>query len=279
MVKIDSHQHFWKYDPSRESWITEEMSVIRKNFLPGDLYPFLDANSFDGCIAVQSDQSEADNEFLLALADQNNFIRGVVGWIDLTSEVVESRIAHYKQFKKFKGVRHVLQAESQRDYMLRPSFLRGLNLLQKYQLAYDILIYPDQLEFMEEFIRNFSDEQVFVLDHIAKPNIKDKSIGAWKKGIEAIARFPNLYCKVSGMVTEADWTSWKASDFTPYLNVIFESFGIERVLFGSDWPVCLVASSYEKTVQLLEDYMSKFSDFERSCFWGKNAVKAYNLEL
>jgi L-fuconolactonase len=276
MLRIDSHQHFWKYDPVRYDWIDDSMSVIRKDFLPEDLAPILKANNFNGCITVQSYQSEQENEFQLANADRHGFIKGVVGWIDLQSPRIEERLDYYQQFEKLKGFRHVLQGESQRDFMLRPDFLKGIGLLRKYSYTYDILILPDQLKYTAEFVAQFPDQR-FVIDHIAKPNIKQKELKEWKKGIKATAEFENVYCKVSGMVTEADWHNWQSADFNNYLDVVTDNFGTKRLMYGSDWPVCKVAANYDRVINIVKDYFSAFSQTEQQAFFGGNAIEFYNI--
>jgi L-fuconolactonase len=276
MLRIDSHQHFWKFDPVRDNWINDEMSVIQKDFLPGDLKPVLDENGFDGCVTVQSDQTEIENEFQLNNAANHDFISGVVGWVNLRSSLVEERLDHYSQFEKMKGFRHVLQGEKDRAFMLQPSFMKGTGLLKKYNFTYDILIFPDQLKHTVEFVKSFP-VQPFVIDHIAKPYIKTKKNNEWKKDIEEVAQYENVYCKISGMVTEADWKQWKKEDFTPYIDTVVSAFGINRIMYGSDWPVCLVAGSYEKTVSIVKDHFSSFTKNEQELFFGGNAVKFYNL--
>lgn len=276
MKRIDAHQHFWHFDPVRDSWINDEMKTIQRDFLPRDLEPLLEQNGFEGCVAVQASQSEAETDFLLALAEEHDFIKGVVGWVDLQDQNITDRLAYYKTFGKLKGFRHVLQGEPQRDLMLQPAFKRGVAALQPYGYTYDILIFPDQLKFSTELVAQFP-EQKFVVDHIAKPFIKQGDISEWKADIEQLAALPNVYCKLSGMVTEADWKGWKREDFTPYLDVVVASFGTDRVMFGSDWPVCLVAASYENVVGLVEDYFSSFSTAEQEKFWRANAVRFYNL--
>ncbi len=273
---IDAHQHFWKFDPVRDSWINEDMKMIQRDFLPQDLNPILQANGLEGCVTVQSDQSEAENDFQLANADQYDFIKGVVGWVDLQADNIKERLAYYSKFKKLKGFRHVLQGEPQRDFMLRPAFKRGIGLLNKYGFTYDILIFPDQLGYTKEFVASFPDQK-FVIDHIAKPYIKDKKIDEWKRDISEVAQFENVYCKVSGMVTEADWKAWKKEDFIPYLDAVVESFGTNRLMYGSDWPVCLVAASYENMLGIVKDYFSSFSSEEEKQFFGGNARKFYDL--
>ena len=276
MKTIDAHQHFWQFDPVRDSWITDEMSVIQKDFFPDDLKPVLQQNGFDGCVAVQASQSEEETDFLVSLAAQNDFIKGVVGWVDLQANDIEERLAKYKSIPVIKGFRHVLQGEPQRDLMLKPEFKRGIAALQKHGFTYDILIFPDQVNFSDELVASFP-EQKFVIDHIAKPYIKRKEIDEWKKDMEKIAKHENVYCKISGMVTEADWKAWKKEDFKPYLDVVVEAFGTDRILFGSDWPVCLVAASYEKMLAIVKDYFASFSQDEQDRFFGLNAIRFYNL--
>jgi L-fuconolactonase len=276
MLKIDSHQHFWKFDPVRDSWIDDQMLAIRRDFLPGDLEPILKANGFDGCITVQSDQSEEENKFQMANAKQHGFIKGIVGWVDLQSEQVEERLIYYQQFEKIKGFRHVLQGEAQRDFMLRPAFLRGIGLLKKYGFTYDILIFPDQLKYTADFVSRFPD-QPFVIDHLAKPNIKKHEIKEWEKDIRAVAKFENVFCKVSGMVTEADWQGWKQEDFHPYLDILANAFGMDRLMYGSDWPVCNVAAKYEEVVGIINNYFLAFAENEQQKFFGGNAMAFYNL--
>jgi L-fuconolactonase len=276
MLRIDSHQHFWNFDAEKFDWITEEMSSIKKDFLPVDLKPILQKNDLDGCVTIQVQQSEEENIFLLKTAWGNDFIKAVVGWVDLQSENVEDRLAYYKQFERLKGFRHILQGEKKRDLMLSPDFKRGIRLLSKYNFTYDVLIFPDQLVFAKELVREYP-EQKFVIDHLAKPYIKDGKIEKWKKDIKAIGAFENVYCKISGMVTEADWKNWTKEDFFPYLDIVINSFGTDRVMYGSDWPVCLVAASYEQAVTIVREYFSSFSKNEQDLFFGGNAVKFYNL--
>jgi L-fuconolactonase len=273
---IDAHQHFWQFNAVRDSWITDEMSVIQKNFSPNDLKPVLQQNGFDGCVAVQASQSEEETRFLISLATENDFVKGVVGWIDLQADNIEERLEEYKSIPVVKGFRHVLQGEPQRDLMLNPGFKRGIEALQQYGFTYDILIFPDQVKFSDELVAFFP-EQKFVIDHIAKPYIKRKEIDEWKKDMENIAKHENVYCKISGMVTEADWKTWKKEDFEPYLDVVVNAFGTNRILFGSDWPVCLVAASYQEMLAIVKGYFASFSKDEQEQFFGLNAIRFYNL--
>lgn len=275
-MRIDSHQHFWKYHPVKEAWINEEMKVIQRDFLPADLLPLLEAKCMDGCVSVQADQSEEETLFLLELAKENDFIKGVVGWIDLRAGNLEARLEYFSQYKKLKGFRHIVQGESEVDFLLREDFCNGISQLAKYNFTYDLLILPKHLPYATALIKRFP-EQSFVIDHLAKPDFKQIDFAVWEKGIRAIATCPNVMCKVSGLVTEADWNNWKKTDFTYCLDVVTEAFGMDRLLFGSDWPVSLLAASYVESCDIVEHYFSKFSNEEQDKFWGANAIEFYNL--
>ncbi|MFV1450785.1 amidohydrolase family protein [Maribacter sp. HS] len=272
---IDSHQHFWKYDPVRDSWINGAMKIIQRDFLPSDLKPILTENNVDGCIAVQADQSETETTFLLNLATHNNFIKGVVGWVDLCDNNVKKRLEYFAQNKLFKGVRHILQAEKE-DFILNQAFMNGISELAALNLTYDLLVFPNQLKNSTQLVSKFSNQK-FVLDHIAKPPIKSGEINDWKAAITALAKNPNVYCKLSGLTTEANWSSWNISDFTPYIDVVFEAFGTDRLMFGSDWPVCLLAGSYSKNKDIITSYIKQLSLTEQAQIMGLNAMDFYNL--
>jgi L-fuconolactonase len=276
MFTIDAHQHFWKYNVVKHDWIDDDMSVIRKDFLPPDLKPVFDQNDIDGCVAVQADQSEAETDFLLRLASENNFIRGVVGWVDLSAADVNDRLNQYKAFKLVKGFRHVLQGEEP-GFMLQPGFINGIAALQAYDFTYDILVFPQYLKAVLELVRKFPD-QPFVIDHIAKPFIKDGLITEWKKDMVLLSESENVYCKISGMVTEADYHHWKPADFTPYLDAVVNAFGTKRIMYGSDWPVCLVAASYGNVLNIVKTYFASFSSAEQQDFFANNATSFYQLE-
>lgn len=273
---IDSHQHFWIYDSVRDSWITPEMEKIRQNFLPEDLKPVLEANGVDGCVAVQADQSNSETEFLLQLAEANDFIKGVVGWIDLRAENLYDRLEVCSQFEKLKGFRHIVQGEPD-DFLLQPDFIKGVEQLVAFGFTYDILVYPTQLAASYTFAKQLPNVKV-VLDHIAKPYIRKGEIETWARDIKKLAELPNVSCKISGMVTEADWYSWQNADFEPYLDTVFEAFGSDRLMFGSDWPVCLVAAEYGAMKDVLGNYVTKLSKDEQKKVWGENAVKFYSLD-
>ncbi|WP_433778438.1 amidohydrolase family protein [Flavobacterium anhuiense] len=273
--RIDSHQHFWKFDPVRDSWIDETMAVIQRDFLPEDLEPILKENQFEGCVAVQASQSEEETHFLLDLAAKNDFIKGVVGWIDLRNENIEGRLQFFSDQKKLKGFRHVVQGEAD-DFMYGTEFRNGIQALKKFNYTYDILIFERQLSAAISLVQDFPNQK-FVIDHIAKPDIKSASINSWKRDIEEIAKYDNVWCKISGMVTEADWKNWKPEDLKPYLDVIFENFSADKLMYGSDWPVLNVASDYHEVVKTLEDYIAEFSIDDQNKIWFENAKAFYKL--
>jgi len=274
-MRIDAHQHFWKYNPVRDAWITEEMSVIQKDFLPDDLQPILLKNNIEGCVAIQAAQSEEETEFLLGLAYQNPFIKGVVGWVNLRNPNLNEHLSWFSQFKVLKGFRHIVQGEPV-GFLSDKNFIRGINELSNHHFTYDILVYPHQLHETIEFIAQCPNQK-FVIDHLAKPYIKAGKIEDWKRAISLCASFENVSCKISGMVTEADWKNWKAEDFSPYLDVVMDQFGPNRLIYGSDWPVCLLAASYEQQLNLIENYIAKLSDSEKTLIMGENANHFYNL--
>ncbi|MEO8472177.1 MAG: amidohydrolase family protein [Chryseolinea sp.] len=274
-MRIDAHQHFWKFNPVRDEWIDDSMTAIRRDFYPENLEVELVANGMAGSIAVQSDQSISENEFHLELAQKHQFIRGVVGWVDFQAADISEQLARYKG-TPMKGFRHVLQGEQQRDFMLRPAFMKGIAELAAFGYTFDILIYPDQLAYAKQFVKAFPD-QPFVIDHLAKPLIRDKKIDVWKNDILAFSRYENVFCKISGMVTEAQWVGWKNQDFTPYIETVVESFGVNRLMFGSDWPVCLVAARYAEVVDIVTQYFSTFSRIEQEAIFGGTAIRFYNL--
>ncbi|GAA4415186.1 amidohydrolase family protein [Nibrella viscosa] len=274
-MTIDAHQHFWFYDPERDSWITEEMQAIRRDFLPADLEPVLQENGINGCVAVQASQSEEETLFLAQLAQAYGFIKGVVGWVDLRSETVYERLEAFSQIEEIKGFRHVVQAEPE-DFMTRPEFIRGIRQLTAFDFTYDILIYPNQLKAALQLVQAVP-EVKFIIDHLAKPYIKEQKINTWSNYMAEIAKSPNVYCKVSGMVTEADWHNWSKKDFFPYLDVLFEHFGPDRLVYGSDWPVCLVAANYTQVKNLIEEYVEPWGPAVRDKVFGGNAVAFYNL--
>jgi len=275
-MRIDSHQHFWRFDARRDAWITEEMRVIRRDFLPDDLLPELQANRMDGCVAVQADQSEAETQFLLELAQDREQIRGVVGWVDLRAANLMERLEYYSQFAKLRGFRHIAQSEPDDRFLERENFVAGIRQLRPFDFTYDILIYPRHLPAANRLVEQLP-HQRFVLDHLAKPEIRNRTMEPWAQQIRRLAEKPNVWCKLSGMTTEADWKAWRKDDFTPYLDVIFEAFGVDRIMFGSDWPVCLVAGTYRDVRNLVSDYVHAMSANEQEKVFGRNAESFYAL--
>jgi L-fucono-1,5-lactonase len=276
-VKIDSHQHFWRYDPRRDAWITGEMSVLKRDFLPQNLLSELAANGVDASIAVQASQSEDETLFLLECAERHPEIAGVVGWVDLCARNLPERLAYFSQFEKLRGFRHIAQAEPDDRFLLREDFCRGIGCLREFGFTYDILIYPKQLPATLEFVAKFPD-QPFVIDHLAKPAIRAKEMHPWRDQICAVAENPNVFCKISGMITEADWKAWKAEDCRPYLDVVAGVFGSDRLMFGSDWPVCLLAGTYRRVKGVVDDYTRNLRAADRDKIFGGNAARFYGIE-
>jgi L-fuconolactonase len=276
-MRIDAHQHFWKYDPARDTWITGSMSILKRNFLPEDLNSERCANRIDGTIAVQADPSENETLFLLDLAERYPNIGGVVGWVDLTSSRVNERLHFFSQFEKLCGFRHIVQSEPDNRFLLRDDFMNGISHLKGFGFTYDILVYPKQLSAAIELVSKFP-EQRFIIDHLAKPEIRTRNSASWSANIKEIAKAPNVSCKLSGMVTEADWNHWKPQDFKPYLDIVFEAFGAERLMFGSDWPVCLLAASYQQVLKIIEEYLKGQSASVKERIFGGNAVRFYRLK-
>ena len=278
-MRLDAHQHFWRYSPERYPWIPKG-SALAQDWLPADLAQLQAPLGIEGSIAVQAQQTVAETEWLLSLADQDPRVRGVVGWVDLQEDRVEDDLARLATHPRLVGVRHVVQDEPDDQFLLRPAFQRGIGRLRAFRLRYDILIYPRQLPAAIQLVRAFP-EQPFVLDHIAKPFIRAGTLSPWREQIRELAVHPNVLCKVSGMVTEADHQNWKPDDFVPYLDVVFEAFGARRLMFGSDWPVCLLAGSYGRVVGLLEDYVrtrTRLDPSETAGLWGLNAARFYGVQ-
>jgi L-fuconolactonase len=273
---IDSHHHFWKYSREEYPWIGEGLNVLRRDFLPADLKKEIDAVKVDGVVSVQARQSLEETRWLLELADGNDFIRGVVGWAPLISDGVEKDLEKFAGQTKLKGVRHVLQDEKDDRYAVREDFQRGIGALKKFGLVYDILIYEKQLPAAIELVDKFPN-QIFVLDHVAKPRIRQKSMSPWRERMKDLEKRNNVYCKLSGMATEADHGGWEAADLRPYVEVAMEAFGPKRLMFGSDWPVCLLAVTYQKWIATVRDFIAKLSDAEKDRVMGATAIEAYKL--
>jgi L-fucono-1,5-lactonase len=275
-MHIDAHQHFWIFNRREYGWIDETMASIRRDFLPANLKPQLEKNGFQGSVLVQVRQTLEETRWLLELAANNSFIRGVVGWVDLRSPRLRAELESFAANPKLVGIRHIVQSEPD-DFLLQPDFLRGTSMLEEFDLAYDILIYARHLPIAAEFVKRFP-RQRFVLDHLAKPPIRIGAVDLWARGTRELASFPNVFAKVSGLVTEADWQAWKPEDIRPYLDVAFECFGPSRLMFGSDWPVCTVAASYRRVVGLLKDYLAGYPVEDREAVLGGNAAKFWRLK-
>jgi L-fuconolactonase len=273
-VRIDAHQHFWRYNDLEYGWITDDMAALRRDFLPDDVAAESDAAGFHGGIAVEARQTLEETAWLLELADRHDRILGVVGWFDLRSPQVTAQIERFAAHPKLCGVRHVVQDEADDAFVLRDDFLRGIAALARHDLAYDILVYPRQLPAACELVQRFPDQR-FVLDHIAKPEIRQGRLGGWAEGVRRLAAHPNVWCKASGMVTEADWRNWSADTFRPYLDVVFGAFGPERVMIGSDWPVCTLAGSYAEVTRIVIDYVADLPADKQALVLGGNAARAY----
>lgn len=274
-IRIDSHQHFWYYSPERESWIPDEMSKIRKDFLPMDLLPVLDKNRMDGCILVQADDSEVETELLLDFASRHSFVKGVVGWVELRSENVMERLIHYSENPLLKGIRHTLQAYPA-AYMLEKPFKNGLGKLSQFNLTFDLLVLEHQLETAVELVKAFP-QQTFILDHLAKPSISRGISRKWVHGINELGAAGNVWCKVSGFLVETENFNWAPEEFTPFFEVVFQAFGEERLMYGSDWPVCLAAGEYEDTLRPVEHFFSTKGENVLGKIMGENATLIYRL--
>jgi len=273
---VDSHQHFWNYDPVKHEWIDDNMAVIRRDFTPEDLKEVYAENNVDGCVAVQADQTLEETDFLIGLSQANDFIKGVVGWVDLRDSQVESELEKYSEVDRVKGFRHVVQGEPDPNFLLRPNFLNGISKLEKYGYTYDILIFPHQLGATLEFVKKFPNQK-FVIDHIAKPYIKDGFYDGWAVLMTEVAKYENVYCKLSGMATEADYSNWTTKDVEPYMDLVLHVFGPQRTMFGSDWPVCLVASHYKRAKNLVTDFIADLNQGEQNAIMGANASMFYKL--
>ena len=273
---IDTHHHLWNYNPVEFDWIDDEMAAIRKSFLPADLEATLANSEVEGVVTVQARQSLEETNWLLKLASENDFIKGVVGWVPLADESIQQILEEYKSSPWLKGVRHVVQGEPDPEFILGKDFNKGISLLKNYNLVYDILIFEHQLSNTIRFVDQHPEQQ-FVVDHIAKPKIKKNELEPWAKNIKELAKRENVSCKISGMVTEADYKLWTEEQLNPYFETILEAFGPSRLLFGSDWPVCLVATNYSNWLELVKKTISKFTKEEQDFILYKNAKRIYNI--
>ncbi len=277
-MRIDAHHHVWSYSAAEYPWIGKGMERLARDHLPKDLAPLAAAEGIDGTVAVQARQSLEESRWLLELADANPLIRGVVGWVDLRSTHVEDQLRELAKRPKFVGVRHVVQDEPDPLFLLGESFLHGIGKLATFDLTYDLLLYPQQLPAAVELVGRFP-EQPLVLDHLAKPRIKAGELDPWRQDLKALAAHGNVFCKLSGLVTEADWQGWKRADFTPYLEVALEAFGSKRLMVGSDWPVCTLAAEYADVIGIVRDFLAPLAAAEREAIEGGNAARFYALDV
>lgn len=275
-MSIDSHQHFWQYQAPDYPWIDDDKGALKRDYMPADLAPLMASNGIDGVVAVQARQNLRETEFLLNLADDVDFIRGVVGWVDLRADDVIAQLQRFAAHPRLVGVRHIAHDEVDDRFMLGGGFLDGLALLNQFKLTYDLLLYPRHLQVAIDLVKRFP-HQPFVLDHIAKPFIKDGILEPWARDIRELATYENVWCKLSGMVTEAAWKAWTRDDYAPYLDVVFDCFGIDRLMFGSDWPVCTLSGSYDDVVGIIRNYISGLSPADKDKIMGANARTFYGL--
>jgi L-fuconolactonase len=278
MTTIDAHQHFWRYGAAEYGWIDDSMALLRRDFLPDELRREMTRAGIDACVAVQARQSLEETRWLLSLADAHAHIAGVVGWFDLQSPDVWAELNQWTAHPKLVGVRHIVQSEADDRFLLRPAFLRGIAQLEAFGLAYDLLLYPRHLPYAIEFVSQI-ERQRFVLDHLAKPDIRRGERSVWARDLRQLAAHPNVYAKLSGLVTEADWARWTADQIRPYLDVALECFGADRLMIGSDWPVCTVAADYLRTLDVVRDYLSALPSADRDAVLGGNAQRFWNLKL
>ena len=275
-MKIDAHHHFWRYTPDQYAWISTDMAALRRDFLPDDLRQPMHASGIQGVVTVEARQTVEETRWLLKLAQEHEFIKGVVGWLPLAADNIQAELERWCKHSKLKALRHVLHDEPDEAYMLSAEFNRGIQLLQKFNLVYDLLIFEKHLPQTIRFVDQHPN-QIFVLDHIAKPRIKDRVIEPWKRLIAELAKRPNVFCKLSGVVTEADHHCWSPADIQPYLETVLNAFGPSRLMFGSDWPVCLLAVSYAQWVRTIRDFIAPLSLAEQEQIMGNTAAKAYRL--
>jgi L-fuconolactonase len=274
-MKIDAHQHFWKYDQVKHAWITDEMKLIRRDFPPNDVFTLLHELKFDGTVAVQADETWRETEYLLDLADQYSWIKAVVGWVNVAGKDLEEYLDHASSLPKLKGFREILQAQSP-EYILRPEFVKGIQKLGKLDFTYDILIFPEHLDASLQLVSKCPD-QLFVIDHLAKPNIKTGEWKEWRKKMALLAERELVYCKLSGMITEADLKKWNYEDILPYMEIALDLFGPQKLMFGSDWPVCLVAGEYERVWETVNQFTDALSAGEKERIFGGTAQEFYRI--
>jgi L-fuconolactonase len=276
-MRLDSHQHFWHYSPTEHTWMTDRMTVLKRDFFPQDLEPVLRSIQFDGCISVQARQNLEETRWLLELAEEYSFIKGVVGWVDLQSQQLPAQLQRFARHPKLVGVRHVVHDEPDDDFMLRDAFRRGIAKLRDFDLTYDLLLFPRHLPVAVGLVEQFP-HQPFVLDHIAKPAIAEAAVSPWQEDLRRLAEFPNVFCKLSGMVTEAKWKQWQPGDFHRFIEVVLEAFGANRLMIGSDWPVCTLSGEYGAVMKIVIDYVKKLEPEDQAGILGENCAQFYGIK-
>jgi L-fucono-1,5-lactonase len=274
---IDSHQHFWQLGRFDYPWMTSDLGVLYRDYLPHDLAPTIKARGVTRTVVVQGSNSVAESHWLLNLADKNSFIAGVVGWVDLMSPIVDAQLDELSAHSKFKGVRHLVESEPNDDWLIQPAVLSGLRQLSRYGLSYDLLVHTRHLKYVPQVVQAIP-ELAFVIDHLAKPPIANNEINEWKQALKPLASYSNIHCKLSGLVTEANWTSWKPDDLRPYVEFALELFGTDRLMFGSDYPVCLLAASYDRVLDAFREILDPLSHTDRDKIFSNNASKFYRLQ-
>jgi len=276
-MRLDSHQHFWHYSPSEHTWMTELMAALKRDFLPEDLEPLLHGIHFDGSVAVQARQNLEETRWLLELAQQYPFIKGVVGWVDLRSKQLPGQLERFARDPRLVGVRHLVHDEPDDGFMMRPEFRRGISQLRDFDLTYDLLLFPKHLTAAARLVEEFP-QQLFVLDHIAKPKIAEGLISPWQDDLRQLAKFPNVFCKLSGMATEARWKQWQPGDFHRYMDIVFDAFGCRRIMIGSDWPVCALSGEYQPVMKIVVDYVQQFPAEDQAAILGGNCARFYQID-
>jgi L-fuconolactonase len=276
MFKIDAHHHLWTFSAAEYGWISDQMAVLRHDFLPDDLHKVMAQAGINGSVAVQARQNVEETRWLLELAGQHDFMKGVVGWAPLIDAGVAAELEKFAGNPKLKGIRHVLQDEPDERYMLRDDFNRGISELKRFNLAYDVLIFERHLPQTIQFVDKHPN-QVFVVDHLAKPRVRFHAVSPWAENLRELSKRPNVYCKISGLATEADHKKWTEQQLDVYIETVLSAFGPERVMFGSDWPVCLLAISYRRWAELVGDRLAKLSADEQARVWSGTAIEAYRL--
>jgi L-fuconolactonase len=276
-MRLDAHQHFWRYHPTEYPWMTDRMGILKHDFLPQDLEPLLAGIGFDGCVAVQARQNLEETRWLLEVAEKHTFIKGVVGWVDLRSDRLSAQLERFASHPKLVGVRHIVHDEADDNFMLGVDFRCGIAQLLDFNLTYDLLLFPKHLPVAVQLVKEFPD-QLFVLDHIAKPNIAEGLIDPWRDNLRILADSPNVSCKLSGMVTEAKWNQWRPADFHRYLDIVLEAFGPGRLMIGSDWPVCTLSGQYDEVMKIVTEYVQKLTLTEQAAILGENCARVYQIE-